>query len=114
MPQPSILPKNRRGSLRRQAKRASKVSCYKGALGFGPNLTLEVLDLSEGGARLRVKEVLEKGQEVVLQIIGLGYRVPIKVQAMVIWCVAAADGSHCIGARFAKSLRYGDLQLLTG
>jgi hypothetical protein len=108
----ALAAKNRRRSQRRQPKRASKVFCYRGALGMGPNLAVEMLDISEGGIRLRVKEPLCEGQPVLIQLAGLGHRAPLKVMAVVVWCVPAADGSQCVGAHFEKSLRYGDLQLL--
>jgi len=112
MPDTSTLTKNRRRALRRRPKRASKVACYKGSLGLGHNLAMELLDLSETGIRLRLKEPLPQGQAVEIQLLGLGHRAPLKVEATVIWTVAAADGSHCIGAHFNKRLSYGDVQLL--
>jgi hypothetical protein len=112
MPQVPSLSKNRRGAVRRRPKRASKVFCYKGTFGLGRNLALELLDISESGIRLRIKEGLPEGQVVEIQLLGLAQRVPVKMVGTVMWSVAAADGSHCIGARFDKSLRYGDLQLL--
>jgi hypothetical protein len=104
--------KNRRRVLRRRPKHASRVACYKGPLGLGANLALELLDLSESGVRLRIKEALPCQQEVEVQLIGLGHSKPVKLRAVVAWCVPAADGSCCIGARFDKGLRYADLQYL--
>jgi hypothetical protein len=113
MSQSEVLAKNRRRSLRRRPKRISKVACFKGALGLGPNLALEMLDLSERGIRMRVKEPLMPPQQIELHLTGLTHRKPVKVLAAVVWCVPAADGSYCVGAQFEHGLPYADFQLLT-
>jgi hypothetical protein len=105
--------KNRRLSARRRPRRASKVVCFRGTLGLGLNLALEMLDLSDRGIRLRVKEPLDVHQEVEIHLTGLSHRRPVKVPAEVVWCVEAADGSYCIGAHFHRGLPYADLQQLT-
>jgi hypothetical protein len=113
MPQSDVSAKNRRRAMRRPPKRISKVACFKGALGLGPNLALEMLDLSERGIRMRVKEPLAPHQQVEIQLSGLSHRKPVKVAAEIVWCVPAADGSCCVGAHFARGLPYADFQLLT-
>jgi hypothetical protein len=112
MIQQAAPPKNRRRALRRCPKRATRVACFRGDLGLGPNLALELLDVSETGVRVRVRESLENGKPVEIQLTGLAHPRPFKLLARVIWCVPAADGSFCVGARFDKGLRYGDVQLL--
>jgi hypothetical protein len=112
MPQTTPGTANRRRTFRRRPRKITKVACFKGALGLGPNLALDLLDVSERGVRLRVKEPLELHQQVEVHLTGLGHRRPVKVPAAVVWCVEAADGSYCIGAHFEKGLPYADLQQL--
>src|SRR5256885_2178544 len=50
--------KNRRANPRRAPKGSTRVTCRRGSLGLGPNLALSLLDVSETGARLLVKEPL--------------------------------------------------------
>jgi hypothetical protein len=104
--------KNRRQSMRRHPRGATQVNCLKGAMGFGRNLALRLLDVSEQGVRLVLKEPLTCGQEVELQLQGVSHRRPIKYAAQVVWCVPAADGTFCVGLHLAKTMRYVDLQML--
>jgi hypothetical protein len=112
MNQPPVGRKERRIVPRRTPKKSSKLACYKGSLGLGTNQAVSLLDVSETGIRLVVKSALEKGQEIILELLGPGHIRPVKVPAIVIWSVATADGTHCIGARFQRRLPYADMQKL--
>jgi hypothetical protein len=103
---------NRRQTLRRRPNRLSKVACFKGTLGLGINLALEMLDVSERGIRLRVKEALAPGQPLEIHLSGLAHRKPLKVIARVVWCSPAEKGGYWIGCQFERTLSYADLQLL--
>ena len=107
-----VLSKNRRVSRRLVPRKGTKVTCQKGSLGLGPNLAVGVLDISESGVRLLLKAPLDVHQDVEVNLLGPGKGRPFKVLADVIWCVAAADGTFCVGARFQKALRFFDLQAL--
>ncbi len=104
---------NHRRDRRRQARQSVRVTCQKGALGLGPNLALALLDLSENGARLMVKEALAPGQEVELGFLGPCHSRPLRHLASVIWCVPTADNTFCVGARLEKSVSWADLQSLS-
>ena len=110
-PEPSM--RNRRLAKRRPPKRSTKITCRKGALGIGPNLALSLLDVSETGIRLVVKEDLKVRQEVEIGLLGIGHQRPIQIMGDVVWCVPAADGNHCLGVKFQRFLSYTDLQQLT-
>jgi hypothetical protein len=110
--QPVTPVKNRRLTPRRRAKNSSRVTCIKGALGLGANLGVKLLDVSETGARLVVKEALNPGQEVELNLEAPGGGRPVRLPAEVIWSVPTADGQHCVGTSFHKRLSYADLQHL--
>jgi hypothetical protein len=104
------LPRPR--ARRNPPKTTCKVSCRRGSVGLGPNLALAILDVSELGIRLRVREALDPRQEIEVGLEGLGHACPLRVPAQVVWCVAMADGFYCIGARFQSRLTYHDLQKL--
>jgi hypothetical protein len=104
------LPRPR--ARRNPAKASCKVSCRRGALGLGPNLALAILDVSETGTCLRVREPLEPRQEIEIGVEGLGHSRPLRLPSQVAWCVGTADGFCCIGARFENRLNYRDLHML--
>src|SRR5205809_965252 len=80
---------NRRSSLRFRARGGSKSICRKGALGLGANIALALLDVSETGARLRVKEALRPGQEVEVSLQGPGGGRETKMLGQVVWSIPA-------------------------
>jgi hypothetical protein len=104
------LPRPR--ARRSPAKAGCKVSCRRGSMGMGPNLALAILDVSETGIRLRVREALQPRQEIEVGLEGLGHARPLRLSAQVAWCVATADDFYCIGARFQNRLTYQDLNKL--
>jgi hypothetical protein len=93
---------------RRETKPGVQVTCRPGSHGLGADLALSVLDISEEGARLRLKAPLQPGQEVEVTLQGVGTPRPVRMPARVAWSVAAADGSHCVGLAFEKTLTYRD------
>ncbi len=104
--------KNRRLTMRKLPRTTVKVECRRGAMGFGKNLTVQFLDLSEGGLRLIVAEALNPKNEVEVQLVGMGQKKPIKRVANVCWSLPIADGSFCIGLAFQKRLLFADIQVL--
>jgi hypothetical protein len=104
--------KNRRAFPRRSPKRKAKICCYKGALDLGPNLAISLLDISESGVRLTLKSGLEPGQEVNLTLESVAHIRPLKSKGKIIWCVAAQDGSFCVGVRLDKYLPYQEIARL--
>jgi hypothetical protein len=105
---PGYLPRARR----RAPKGNTKATCRRGVLGLGPNLALAILDVSEAGIRLRVRELLEPGQEVEIGLEGLANSRPLRVPASVVWCVPTAEGDYCVGLQFDRRLTYADLHML--
>ena len=99
---------NKRRCRRRPPKGRAKVICQRGALHLGPNLTIAVLDLSETGVRLTVKELVNGGQEVSLELEAPASARAVKLLGTVVWSGASADGGYCVGIRFQKQLAYRD------
>jgi len=104
--------RNRRLSRRQRAKSFVQFFCYRSVHGLGPNVGVNVLDLSETGIRMLVCAPLKEKEEVLIELLGAGQRKPVKLHATVCWVVATADGGHCVGASFQRRLRYADLQQL--
>jgi PilZ domain len=107
-----IATRNRRFSRRRRTRNLVRLSCYRSAFGFGPNVGLHVLDLSETGIRMLVRVPLKQNEEIVIELSGAGQRRPTRLPANVSWVVATADQLYCVGASFQRRLRYANLQQL--
>ena len=106
--------RDRRVNRRRFPRGGIKITCLRGSLGLGKNLAVSLLDISETGIRMVVSSALDARQEVEVTLIGPRQCRPIKVRGDVVWCVPAADGTFCIGARFQKRLRFGDFREVCG
>jgi hypothetical protein len=112
MSQTTSASRNRRLNRRQVPKCGTKATCYKGLFGLGRDVAVAVLDMSQYGAQLVVKEAFKPGQPVEIGLEGLGRQQPIKLPAVVVWCLEGADGNHLIGARFERPLTYPDIQAL--
>lgn len=104
---------NRRGAARRPPKRSSKVLCVTGKFGFGSNVAVALLDVSETGIRLVLTTPLTTGHEVEVSLEAMGDCRPTKISGEVMWCVPMTDGHHCLGIRFNKPLKWTLLSSLT-
>lgn len=101
---------NQRASRRQPPKKSTKAKAYRNHLGLGPNIGVQLLDISENGIRVILKEELPLGREFELNFETPGKAV--KVHAKVVWSVPSADGQFVVGAKLSKSLSYSDLHLL--
>ncbi|HYV39199.1 MAG TPA: PilZ domain-containing protein [Gemmataceae bacterium] len=113
MPQTTAPASNRRKQPRRSPKGWTKATCHKGSMQMGANLALKILDVAESGICLVVRDPLANSQEVVVTLESPNHRRPLTFSGRVMWCVATAEGTHCIGVQFDKRLSYGDLAKLT-
>jgi hypothetical protein len=105
--------KNRRLNWRRPPNGLIGVVCQKGSLGLGLNLALSLVDLSEDGACLLVKEALNLGEEVCLNLEAPGNRRPVRCLGQVVWVQPRSEGVYSVGIRFEKRVAYADLLHLT-
>ena len=64
MTQTSTAVRNRRLSRRQAPKGSTKATCHKGLFGLGRDVAVAVLDISQYGAQLVVKEALKPRQPV--------------------------------------------------
>jgi len=104
--------RNQRRSRRQVAKGSTRAKAYSNALGLGRNIAAGVLDVSEGGARLILTEHLAEATEFQVIFESAGVVKPVKMVAIVVWSVEAADGTFVVGTQFQKSMEYGVLQAL--
>ena len=111
MTPPNGVRRNQRRTRRNPPKSSTRARAYKNALGMGANIAAGVLDVSEAGARLLLKEELPVGHEFEVILDSPGSR-SVKVIARVFWSVPAADGTFVVGASFQKGLSYADLLCL--
>jgi len=102
----------RRNSPRRLPRASVRAYLRLGGLDLGPDLALRLLDLSEGGAGLLMKEAVEVGKEVSVGLEGQTHPRPVVRVANVVWSMAA-DGAYAIGICFQKALPYRDYIDLT-
>ena len=103
---------NRRRSQRRKPRTSVKIQCRKGTYGLGANLGSSVLDVSDTGVRMIVKEPLSPPAEVEIIIIANGMRDPIKRIGTIRWQVKLENGLFCTGIEFQKRIDYRDWQNL--
>jgi hypothetical protein len=71
-----------------------------------------LLDASQTGVRLVVRERLEKDQAVTVILIAPGQEA-LKRAGTVTWAVPGADGRWCVGVRLHERLPYASLIHLT-
>lgn len=103
--------RNRRMSQRREARSSVRVECRKGSLGLAKNIGDKLLDLSEEGVRLTLKETVPLNQEVEVTIHPINGH-PIKRIGQVVWIVPIEGGGFCAGVRLEKRIRYVDVTSL--
>ncbi len=112
MHQRAVASRNRRLNRRQSPKGSTRATCHKGLFGLGRNIAVGLLDISAYGAQLVVNENVKRGQPVEVGLEGVGRQRPIKLAAVVVWCVPGADGNHLVGTRFERSLSYADVLTL--
>jgi hypothetical protein len=112
MSEPPSRP-NKRLSRRRLPKDAIRVICQKGTLELGPNLALALLNLSEDGACVLLKEALKPREDVVLNLETVISLRPVKCPGQVAWCQPVGDGTYSVGIRFERRVPWLELLNLT-
>ncbi|GBD35827.1 hypothetical protein HRbin36_00942 [bacterium HR36] len=105
-------PRERRAHQRKPPRGRCIVKLFRGTLGLGQNLALELVDVSLSGAKLRLSQNLRPGEEVTVELLGQGHLRPVKSLARVIWC-RPADQGFLTGLTFEKPLSYADFLHLT-
>jgi PilZ domain len=109
-PGPALNPHlERRRSRLRPARPWAKAEFRLGPAGSGPDLGLGLLDVSEHGARLRVRAAVRPGDEADVTLWPPGGTDPIRRSGAVVWCRAGDNGSFLAGVRLGRSLSAEEL-----
>jgi hypothetical protein len=102
---------NQRNSRRQKPKVTTRAVALPNRFGMGSNIAVAVLDVSESGVRLKLKQDLPIGHEFEVKLENIASK-GVKTTARVVWSVPAADGTFVIGARFTTAVNYGDLHVI--
>lgn len=105
--------RNHRRTRRQEARPSSRVYCYLGPLGLGRNHALNLINLSEEGACIVTRALLEVTQVVELNLESLQHRRPVRIIGEIVWSRPMGDGTFSAGVRFERTLPWRDVQHLT-
>ena len=104
-PVPHNPPKpNKRRSRRGASKTSTRLRVYRTTMGLGTNIASSLLDLSETGLRVVLKETVTIGQEVEVNLESAATGRTLKLPATVVWIVPATNGTFVVGLRLLKTL----------
>ncbi len=98
--------RDKRRSRRRLPKGRVKAYLRLSGLDMGQNVCLSLIDLSETGACMVVKEAVQTGREVTAGLEGQSHSRPVKCVGIVAWCKPAEGGAFTVGVTFQKHLPY--------
>ncbi len=104
---------NRRADTRHPPRARVKIECRRGAAGLGPNLAVELIDLSQLGAKITTKVELQIAEEIEITLLNSALTKPVKVLANVVRTEFLKDEVFRSGVRFQKPVSYAELRLLT-
>jgi hypothetical protein len=102
----------RRLPRRRPARHGLQAICRAGIMGLGPDLGLEVRDLSEEGLGLFLREPLAVGGDAEVELTAPWLPHPVKRRAEVVWC-RPEGGGFWAGLRLRPRLPFADVMALT-
>ncbi len=94
----------RRLADRRPPRSGTRVEVRRGALGMGPDVAVELLDVSTSGAKVRVRVRVRHGDAVLVALAPPARAWEASGPAEVRWCMAEADGTVLAGVCFRHPL----------
>ena len=100
---------NRRKSNRKTIRSQVKVECRQSPFGVGNVLPAQLLNISEGGLCLALREGLAPKEVVELQILALSQTKAIVCLATVCWLVPLDNGDICVGLVFQNKLSLAEV-----
>ena len=100
-----VLPwADRRVADRKPPRSGSRVEVRRGLLGMSPDVALRLLDISEGGAQVRVKCALRPGEQIEVALWPPGNVQSVRGPGVVCWCLPTPIGEFRIGLRLRRHL----------
>jgi hypothetical protein len=103
---------DRRVADRRRARSGSKAEVRRGLLGMSANLALKLIDVSDGGAQVRLLTPLRPGEQVEVALWLPGKVHPVRVPAVICWCMPTPTGEFRAGMRLRRRLEDNIVNLL--
>lgn len=95
---------DRRVADRRRARRGSRVEVRRGLMGLSPNVALKLVDVSEGGAQVRLKSPMRPGEQVEVALWPPGDVQSVRGPAVICWCLPTPTGEFRVGLRLRRRL----------
>ena len=95
---------DRRQNDRRPGRPGSRVEVRRGLLGMSPDVALKLVDVSEGGAQVRLKCGLRPGEQVEVALWPPADVQSVRGPAVVCWCLPTPTGEFRAGLRLRRKL----------
>ena len=95
---------DRRVSDRRRALAGARVEVRRGLLGMSPDVALKLVDVSEGGAQVRLKCPLRPGEQVEVALWPPADVQSVRGPAVICWCLPTPSGDFRAGMRLRRRL----------
>ena len=106
---PASSERKRRYSPRRLPWGRVKATCRRSGPDADTDLAAALLDVSEAGVRMIVKDALKPGSEVSVSLQGQANTRPVLRTGKVAWSLPTTDGAYCVGIGFHKRLTHREL-----
>jgi hypothetical protein len=100
---------DRRTAQRRPPRLGTRVEVRRGQLGMGADLAVELVDVSEAGARIRLTAPIRVGDNVEVALWPPGLARSVRGPARVVWCRGDNQGGVEVGVRLRRRLTPQDL-----
>jgi PilZ domain len=100
---------------RRAPRAGTRIEIRRGAMGLSPDVVIELIDLTEAGAKVRIRGHVRRGDRVLTRLSALGQAWVAGGTAVVRWCLVGPDGTALVGVQFERPLDARDLaELVSG
>jgi hypothetical protein len=103
---------DRRASVRRPARAGTRIEVRRGLQGKNPNLAGRLLDISEEGAQVTLKEPIRAWEVVELALAPAGAAQAIRGPAIICWCIPTTRGEFRAGLQLRHRLTTEEMTLL--
>lgn len=101
--------RDKRLKRRKTMKRGVVVHCRRGLSGLSRDILKAIVDFNDSGMSLEVSEELKVGDELEMELIGVGRGKPLKIPSVVRWIEAEDEETFSVGVQFRKKIPYVEL-----
>jgi hypothetical protein len=101
-----LEPPDHRLGRRKPITRKVGMAVRVGMSGLGRDLGCGLVDVTDDGLGIKLKEPIQAGREVTIDLALPGVSKPLRVIGEVRWCRAAGDGTFTAGVRLRRRLPY--------